>query len=134
MILFSMMMDSDSLFDTILPIFFMIIIGIIIISIIKGISEWSENNKQPKLTVIAKVVTKRSSTRRDDDHNHTSYYATFEVESGDRLEISMSGREYGMLAEGDVGNLHFQGTRYLGFERMNFQEQLKTLVPRFHCL
>lgn len=121
MILFAMMMDGDSLFDTILPIFFMILIGIFIISIIKGISEWSENNKQPKLTVIAKVVSKRSSTRRDDNHNYTSYYATFEAESGDRLQMSMSRREYGMLAEGDVGNLHFQGTRYLGFERMNTQ-------------
>lgn len=30
----------------------------------------------------------------------------------------MSGREYGMLAEGDRGILHFQGTRYLGFDRV----------------
>lgn len=27
------------------------------------------------------------------------------------------GGEYGMLAEGDFGDLSFQGTRYLGFER-----------------
>ena len=47
----------------------------------------------------------------------TSYYATFEVESGDRMELSVSGREYGLLAEGDRGRLSFQGTRYLGFER-----------------
>ena len=29
----------------------------------------------------------------------------------------MSGTEYGLLIEGDKGNLSFQGTRYLGFER-----------------
>ena len=47
----------------------------------------------------------------------TSYYVTFEVDSGDRIEFSMSGSEYGMLIEGDAGTLNFQGTRYLGFER-----------------
>ena len=47
----------------------------------------------------------------------TSYYVTFQVESGDRMEFSVSGAEYGMLIEGDRGRLSFQGTRYLGFER-----------------
>ena len=47
----------------------------------------------------------------------TSYYVTFEVDSGDRIEFSMSGSEYGMLIEGDAGTLNFQGTRYFGFER-----------------
>ena len=47
----------------------------------------------------------------------TWYYATFEVESGDRMELALSGSEYGMLAEGDTGKLTFQGTRYLSFER-----------------
>ena len=46
-----------------------------------------------------------------------AYYVTFEVDSGDRIEFSMSGSEYGMLIEGDAGTLNFQGTRYLGFER-----------------
>ncbi len=30
---------------------------------------------------------------------------------------AISGQEYGQLAEGDRGTLHFQGTRYLGFDR-----------------
>ena len=47
----------------------------------------------------------------------TSYYVTFEVESGDRIELEVNGLEYGMLVEGDCGKLSFQGTRYLGFER-----------------
>ena len=48
---------------------------------------------------------------------YTHYYATFEVESGDRMEFELRGSEYGLLAEGDLGKLTFQGTRYLGFER-----------------
>lgn len=47
----------------------------------------------------------------------TTYYATFQFDSGDRLELHIPGREYGMMAEGDVGDLTFQGTRYLGFDR-----------------
>ena len=49
--------------------------------------------------------------------NSTAYYVTFEVASDDRMELRLSGSEYGMLAEGDRGQLSFQGTRYLGFER-----------------
>lgn len=48
----------------------------------------------------------------------TSYYVTFQVESGDRMELQVNGSEYGMLVEGDHGKLSFQGTRYLGFERL----------------
>ena len=50
-------------------------------------------------------------------HTFTTYYVTFQVESGDRIELRLSGTEYGQLAEGDTGRLSFQGTRYLGFER-----------------
>lgn len=31
--------------------------------------------------------------------------------------MSVDASEFGMLVEGDYGNLTFQGTRYLGFER-----------------
>jgi len=47
----------------------------------------------------------------------TTYFTTFEVESGDRMELKVPDKEYGMLVEGDEGKLTFQGTRYKGFER-----------------
>ena len=53
----------------------------------------------------------------------TIYYVTFQVESGDRMEFSVSGTEYGMLVEGDEGRLTFQGTRYLSFLRNVQQDQ-----------
>lgn len=110
--------DTFDLFDSDLPIifviFFIIIIGIFAFVIISGIIQWNRNNAHAKLSVVAKVVTKRTNTRSES----TWYYATFEVESGDRMEFSLSGREFGQLAEGDVGTLQFQGTRYLGFERI----------------
>ena len=50
-------------------------------------------------------------------HASTSYYATFEAESGDRTEFAVGGEEYGLLSKEDTGLLTFQGTRYLGFQR-----------------
>ena len=88
---------------------FLGMIGIVIFYIIR-------NNRQPKLQVSATVVTKRTSNHTKATDRH--YFVTFQVESGDRIELEMDGSEYGMLAEGDFGKLLFQGTRYLGFERM----------------
>ena len=44
-------------------------------------------------------------------------FERYSVVGGDRMELRLSGTEYGQLAEGDTGRLSFQGTRYLGFER-----------------
>ena len=105
---------------------FFLILGMVLFSFVRSIGQWNKNNHSPRLTVDATVVTKRTSVSH---HHHdgaggvghtthsTSYYATFQVESGDRMELNLSGQEYGLLAEGDRGKLTFQGTRYLGFER-----------------
>ena len=114
------------LMEVLFPFFFItvfvIVIGTFIVTAVRGIGEWSQNNASPRLTVPAKVVTKRTSTtshrsQNGHRHHHTHYHATFEVESGYRMEFSVTGEEYGMLADGDEGNLSFQGTRFLGFER-----------------
>ncbi|MBS6195780.1 MAG: DUF2500 domain-containing protein [Clostridiales bacterium] len=99
----------------------MFIIGTFIVTIIKGISSWHKNNQSPRLTVNAEIVSKREEVHRHRHDSHTTlsttYYICFQVESGDRMELSVNGSEYGLLAEGDYGRLSFQGTRYLGFER-----------------
>lgn len=102
---------------------FAIVIGTFIMVFIKGISQWNKNNNSPRLTVDAFVVDKRTNvshhTSGQHHHHHTSttYYVTFQVESGDRMELQVDGSEFGMLCENDFGKLTFQGTRYLGFER-----------------
>ena len=112
---------------------FITVFGLIIFTIIRGIGEWNKNNQSPRLTVPASVTAKRTNVSRHQHANAgdvtgahgfhststTSYYVTFQVESGDRMELSVTGREYGMLSEGDAGRLSFQGTRYLGFERQD---------------
>ena len=112
------------LFPVMFVIVFVIVIGMFIFTAVKGVGTWNKNNNSPRLTVPAVVTAKRT----DVSHHHggahgehlsssTWYYATFQVESGDRMEFSVSGAEYGLLAEGDQGRLSFQGTRYLSFER-----------------
>ncbi len=111
-------------------VFFMTF-GVFIFAFVKGIKQWNKNNHSPRLTVPATIVAKRADVSRHRHRSHntgmhhtsrsTTYFVTFQVESGDRMELQMAGHEYGLLIEGDRGLLTFQGTRYLGFER-KFEE------------
>lgn len=114
-----------SVFRIMFTLVFVLVIGVFVVVLVQGIRQWNKNNHSPRLTVPATVVSKRTNVTH---HHHggtgmhhtthsTTYYATFQVESGDRMELHMSGYEYGMLVEGDRGRLSFQGTRYLGFVR-----------------
>lgn len=116
-----------TVFPIIFSIGFITILVIFLVTAIKGLLEWNKNNHSPRLSVPAKVVSKRINVSRRHHHtgagNHyhhhtyTHYYVTFQVDSGDRVEFVMGGDEYGLLCEGDSGILSFQGTRYLGFDR-----------------
>lgn len=123
---FGMFGIIDSLFPVFFIIIFVIVIGMFIATAIRGASEWNKNNQSPVLTVDATLVGKRESHSHHHHNNGngadniaiiSNYYITFEVQSGDRMEFNVSGREYGQLVEGDKGSLTFQGTRYHSFER-----------------
>lgn len=119
------------LMEALFPVFFFavfaIVIVVFVVAIVKGVSQWHSNNQSPRLTVEAVVVSRHEDVSTH-YHNHgdgiqhtthsTTYYVTFEVESGDRMQFVVPHSEYGFLVEGDRGRLSFQGTRYLGFERM----------------
>ena len=113
-----------SIMQVIVPLMFALVFGFMIVTLVRGVGEWNKNNHSPKLTVPATVVSRRTAVSHHHHgnemhhtHTSTSYYATFQVESGDRIEFAVPGAEYGMLAEGDRGMLTFQGTRYLNFRR-----------------
>lgn len=117
---------GGGVFMALFTLVFLMILGTFLAMLLRGISQWSRDNRSPRLTVGALVTAKRTNVSH---HRHsgaggvghttrsTTYYATFEVESGDRMELQLSGQDYGLLAEGDRGYLTFQGSRYLGFER-----------------
>lgn len=117
---------GGKVFGVIFCLSFLLIDGIFVVIAVKGIGEWSRNNSAPRLTVPATVIAKRTNVSRHHHHNGTgmhyntyatTYYVTFQVESGDRMELCVPGNEFGVLLEGDCGDLTFQGTRYLEFER-----------------
>lgn len=128
---FSMFSMGFGIFFIMFIIVFIMIVVSFVAMIVKNVGTWNKNNHSPQLDVSAKVVSKRINVVH---HNHanaggiaeghgyhttsnTLYYVTFEFTSGDRMEFHVNGSEYGLLKEGDTGNLCFQGTRYLSFER-----------------
>ena len=110
---------------------FLLVVTVFIVILVKILKQRRVNNNSPRLTVEATVVSRRRDVSHHDSPNagditgahgytttsSTTYYATFQVESGDRLELAIPGNQYGYLAEGDRGRLTFQGTRFLSFER-----------------
>ena len=111
-------------------VFLLVVTGFIVI-LVKNLKQRSVNNHSPRLTVEATVVSRRQNVSHHTTVNagditgahgytttsSTTYYATFQVESGDRMELAIPGSQYGYLAEGDFGRLSFQGTRFLSCER-----------------
>jgi hypothetical protein len=113
------------------PLIFAIVIGFVLVNAAKKILEWFSNNKKPRKTEKAKVTAKRENVRRRSSNSRsrggisigpskykTTYYVTMELESGERQEFKISGNDYAVLSEGDVGHLTYQGTRYHDFERV----------------
>jgi len=127
---YSTSIGSDGGMGSMMTIF-LVIFGVILAVIIGSrLYIWNKNNHSPRENGKAKVVTKRMKVSGMGGHRmrtsvmmdttsstSTRYFVTFELENGKRLEFSVNDGEYGMLAEGDSGELTWQGTRYLGFER-----------------
>ena len=101
------------------PILFLamfgLVFGMIVSTLVKNAKNERKNDASPRLSSEATVVTKRTQVRGD--HAHTTYFATFQFESGDRLELQIPHDRFGYLVEGDSGKLYFQGTRFLDFQR-----------------
>ncbi len=103
---------------------FLVVFSFIIISFLRGIMEWSNNNNSPVVTVNARIITKRMSVGRSHHsighvhhHSYTKYFVAFEVEGGSRVEFLVPDNVYGLSVEGDAGRLTYQGTRFNSFER-----------------
>lgn len=116
--------QNDFMFKGSISLFmivFCLILVIFVVSIVYNLVRWLKNNNSPRIVANAKIVSKRTKYTRNhhDDFStgYSRYFVTFEFESKDRLELKVDSREYGLLAEGDIGKLSFQGTRYLSFER-----------------
>ncbi|MCY6484091.1 DUF2500 domain-containing protein [Clostridium aestuarii] len=104
-------------------LFFLIVMGMIIYGVVTSANRYHKNATSPILTQHGKVITKRTSVTHHCNSNnhrsssHTYYYVTFETDAGQRIELTISGKEYGMLAEGDCGMVTYQGEWFKQFKR-----------------
>lgn len=109
----------DYIFPFVFVIVFAVILFLFIAMIANAAKENRSNNASPRINTQARVSGKRADV--SGGHNNmpafTTYYVTFEFLSGDRKEFRVNSGEYSQIAEGDSGELYFQGSRFLGFER-----------------
>ena len=96
-----------------------IVVAVFATVIVRGVGQWSRNNASPVVTTMARAVTKRGEVYggTGESHARTAYFATFETPMGERFELPLPAREFGLIAEGDSGQLTYQGTRFKGFAR-----------------
>lgn len=116
-------MFLGSFMFSVVPLLMFVFIGFFIF---KFVTESIRNANSPIITVDAAIVAKRVNVDHSTNTNAdgimstsstTHYYITFETEHGERIEFHVSGRIYGLLAEGDTGSLTYQGTWFKDFQR-----------------
>jgi len=102
-----------------ITLFIAVFVIVIATAVIRGLSTWSANNAAPQMTAAAVIVSKRTEVwgGSGDTSASTNYYATFELADRSRVELGVPAKTFGLLAEGDQGQLTFQGTRFKHFER-----------------
>lgn len=72
----------------------------------------------PQLQSEARILEKRTHLSGGGDSPvEQRYFVTFQLTSGKRLELEVSGTESGLLTPGDEGTVAWKGARYLGFAR-----------------
>ncbi|WP_025707846.1 DUF2500 domain-containing protein [Paenibacillus graminis] len=98
---------------------FLVVISVFAYVIIKGLRIWLSNNASELEIRMGTAVVKRTEVwgGSGESRANTDYFVTFEFEDFNRKELQVSGQTYGMIAEGDRGELRFQGTRFKAFNR-----------------
>ncbi len=105
-----------------------ILLGILIVAI-GASSQANEENRLNEIVdgtprengevVESEMVRAVSKRLQVAGNNYSFYYVTFEFEKDkERTEFMISGQTYGLIAEGDIGQLSYQGDKYIEFKRM----------------
>lgn len=115
---------SAGFYTNFLPVIVFVIYGVATFIFVRLLLNWNLKSGAPRLTVNAIVVSKREELvyQHHPELHHTmntmEHYVTFQVESGDRMELHVAEGEFHTLYESDYGKLTFQGKKYLSFNRV----------------
>jgi Protein of unknown function (DUF2500) len=121
-------LDSfDNLFSIAFGVFLLIFLAAFVFIVGRSIKIFlrskaikRQNDLSPILTKQGVIISKRAevSGGSGDSAVHTAYYVAFEFpETKERVEFRVSSNDYGLVAENDLGELTFQGTRFHKFQR-----------------
>ncbi|MDR0848854.1 MAG: DUF2500 domain-containing protein [Propionibacteriaceae bacterium] len=102
-------------------VFVLIVVGLVLgIAGSRGRRQRRLNMKAPLLNSPARVIDKRTAVAGSGGEyasTSTSYFVTFELPDGQRLELAVDGHVTGQIVAGDAGTLYWQGTWFKGFQR-----------------
>lgn len=93
-------------------ILFFIVICVVMIEFMLAVTRWSFNNKQPIKTNYAIVKYKRK------DSINGTYFITFELSEGKKVEYQVNSRDYAMIYENSRGLLENKGSRFVKFRNV----------------
>ena len=100
-------------------VLFVALVIAVVMTIVKTAGARRTSATAPVLTIESRVVSKRTTVIGGGRATPASAtcYATFEPYHGSPIELELDPTTYDHLAEGDWGQLTFQGPRYLSFVR-----------------
>lgn len=78
----------------------------------------AQNNAQPVLTVPVRLIKKKKEYHSGTGgRHHASLSLFFLTENEEFLDFNVNSFDWEMYNEGDLGNLTYQGFRFIKFER-----------------
>jgi hypothetical protein len=100
----------------------LLVVGIavvpVVLSVIRAVRRSRVIRMAPKLEAEARIIEKRASTVGGGSAGAgETFFVTFQLFDGSRIELPMPASEAALLVIGDEGNLGWQASRYLGFTR-----------------
>lgn len=89
------------------------IVAVIAIMANRKKSEDKLNNAAPVQTITVRIAAKRSTFPQSG--SAIKFYMTFEAPDGTTLELNVDDQTYNAFRVGEIGDLVYQRTRFLGF-------------------
>jgi hypothetical protein len=89
-----------------------------LLAVVRVARRRAADRSSPPRQAEAKVLDKRTHvTGGGNSPVEQEYFVSFQLATGERLELRVPGSVSGVLMPGDEGALEWKGSRYLGFAR-----------------